>query len=80
MVTFLLGRYLSKGTLFISVSWKFCFSLSLLGSLNGGGFLLASRTCTFLYPGAKPLSMSLASCWLPQTVMTPFAAGIFMQR
>jgi hypothetical protein len=38
------------------------------------------KKCTFLCSGVKPLSMFLASCWLPKMVMTPKVAGTLRQR
>jgi hypothetical protein len=40
----------------------------------------SQKKCTFLWPGAKPFSMFLASCWLPNTDITLKAAGILRQR
>jgi hypothetical protein len=38
------------------------------------------RKSTFLWPGANPFSMFLASCWLPKKDITMKVVGILRQR
>ena len=78
IVTTLSGRCLSRGTLLTShPSSKVIFSLL---SFYVTVLFSASRAWTFLCPRATPLSMSLARCWLPRTIIMPLNAGIFMHK
>jgi hypothetical protein len=38
------------------------------------------RKCTFLWPGANPFSMFLASYWLPKKDITLKVAGILREK
>jgi hypothetical protein len=78
MHTILSGTLGSSGTFWNSPLASMAFLHS------GGGWVsycsdCSHRKCTFLWPRAKPFSMFLASCWLPNTDMTPKVASTFRQ-
>jgi hypothetical protein len=73
------GTLGSNGTFLNSPSASMLFLHSVEGSTPCWPGC-SRRKCTFLWPGAKPFSIFLASCWLPKRNMTSKVAGIFKQR
>jgi hypothetical protein len=78
-IWFCLGLSGFNGTFLNSPSTSMIFLYS-----TGGSTLCWSdcshRKCTFLWPGAKPFSVFLASCWLPKMDMTPKVTSTLRQR
>jgi hypothetical protein len=79
MHTILSGTLGSSSTFWNSPSASMTFLHSAEGWVSPCSSC-SHRKCTFLWPGTKPFSMFLASCWLPNTDITPKVAGILRQR
>jgi hypothetical protein len=75
MHTVLFGTLRSNGAFWNSPS----ASMNFFHSVGGWVSHCSHRKCMFLWSGAKPFSLFLASCWLPKMDITPKVAGTLRQ-